>query len=134
MVREVPAPRNLPSRIPFASLDHAMVHMAGLPFKVPRTVYPWVHDFFVVPKPRQPHKWRGITNAKPYNLHGGKIKFKLGGVNQTRATVRAHDWLAGYDIKHFFPHVNLLEYFRPHFYIRYKRRGDNFTRCFKIDF
>ena len=65
MVREVPAPRNLPSRIPFASLDHAMVHMAGLPFKVPRTVYPWVHDFFVVPKPRQPHKWRGITNAKP---------------------------------------------------------------------
>ena len=41
--------------MPFASLDHTMVKLRGVPFLVPRTVYAWVHDFFVIPKPHQPY-------------------------------------------------------------------------------
>jgi hypothetical protein len=95
-------------------------------------VYPWVHDFFAVPKPHQPDKWRGITNAKPYNEYAFERRFKLHGVQQVRSTVRPGDFLAGFDVQDFFPHLAVLEHFQDHFLFRHQFQGENTVRWFRF--
>ena len=131
IVEEVGEPCLAHMTKPLWSLDTAMVHMAGIPFKVPRTVYAWVHDFFLVPKPHS-DKWRGITNAKPYNEWCFKKRFKLNGFKQMQSVLRSGDYIAGYDIQDFFPHVGLEEHFRDHFLFRHKFQGENCVRWFRF--
>ena len=132
MIEEVNEPCLAHMTKPIWSLDTAMVHIGGIPFRVPRTVYPWVHDFFCVPKPHQPNKWRGITNAKPYNVYTEKRRFKLNGYKQMQAVLRPGDYIAGYDIQDFFPHINLVEHFRDHFLFRHQFQGSNCIRWFRF--
>ena len=132
IVEEVAAPNLAHLTAPIWSLDTAMVHMPGLPFRVPRTVYPWVHDFFLVPKPHQPGKWRGITNAKPYNEFTEKRRFKLHGYKQVQSTVRPGDYMCGYDIQDFFPHIALVDHFKDHFIFRHKFQGENCVRWYRF--
>ena len=132
MIEEVAPPSLGHLTAPIWSLDTAMVHIGGIPFRVPRTVYPWVHDFFCVPKPHQPDKWRGITNAKPYNEWSFKRKFKLNGYKQMQQVIRPGDFIAGYDIQDFFPHINLEEHFRDHFLFRHQFQGSNCVRWFRF--
>ena len=132
MVEEIAPPSFVHHGMPVASLDHAMVRMQGMPFRVPRTVYPWVHDFFLTPKPHQPGKWRGITNAKLYNEFAFKRKFKLHGVQQLRSTLRPGDYMCGFDVQDFFPHIGLVDHFKDHFIFRHRRQGENFTRWYRF--
>ena len=132
MVEEIAPPSFVHHGLPVASLDNAMVRMQGMPFKVPRTVYPWVHDFFLTPKPHQPGKWRGITNAKLYNEFAFKRKFKLHGVQQLRSTLRPGDYMCGFDVQDFFPHIGLVDHFKNHFIFRHRRQGESFTRWYRF--
>ena len=117
MLEEIDRPA-LPSEMAQADIDHAMVTVPGVPFPVPRTVYTWVHDFFIVPKSEQ-GEWRGITNAKEYNEYCHKHRFKLEGLNQLRAIIRPLSYMTGFDIKDFFPHVSITPRFRDHFVFRH---------------
>ena len=120
-----------PPRAPLSSLDTLMVHLPGVPFRVPRTVYPWVHDFFLVPKPHS-SKWRGITNAKKYNEFTPKIAFKLPGVAQLRAVVRPQDYMAGFDVQDFFPHIAVHPHVRDHLIFRHRKQaGGSITRWYR---
>ena len=129
IIEEVSAPPP-PPRAPLSSLDLTMVYIPGVPFRVPRTVYPWVHDFFLVPKPHST-KWRGITNAKLYNEYTPKIKFKLPGVSQLRAMLRPQDFMAGFDVQDFFPHVAVHRRMRDHLLFRHRRQGENMSRWYR---
>ena len=121
MLEPVPAP-SLPPRSALA--DHAFIHVDGVPFAVPRTVYPWVHDFFLVQKPHQPNKWRGITNAREYNESAVKRCFKLLGLSELPDVVSPGDHMCGFDIQDFFPHCALHSHFQEHFYVRFWFRGE----------
>ena len=121
MLEQVPAPARAPHTL---QADHEFVHVHGIPFAVPRTVYPWVHDFFLVQKPHQPNKWRGITNAKAYNEDAVKRVFKLLGLGELPDVVAPGDYMCGFDVQDFFPHCGLHTHFQDHFYVRFWFRGE----------
>jgi hypothetical protein len=119
---EVAPEPELPRARADGTFDTAMRHIAGVPFPVPRTVYAWVHDYFAVAKASG--GWREICNAAPYNVHAVLHRVVLGGVAEVVRMLRPFDWLTAIDIRDAYPGVAIHPWFREHFYVRHRFRGD----------
>ena len=93
-------------------------------FPVPRTVYPYVHDLFILEK-STPGTWREICNAKELNdRYTVKHPSYIGGVHEARDIVRPGDILTAVDIRDAYPGVAIDPYFRNLFLLRHIFAGD----------
>ena len=128
VIEEVEPP-TLPSTLPRHTVDQAMIYEPGVPFPVPRTVYAWIHDVFVIPK-STPGKWRWIMAAVLYNLFMIKHKFKQQAAEDAANDTRHGDFFTTYDVEQFFPHVLIRKRFRPQYTFRHRFAGELFWRWY----
>lgn len=121
----------LPSEMRPQDIDTAMVWVPGVPFKVPRTVYPWVHDVFVVPK-STPGKWRWILMAVALNECFKKHKFKSDAAAAAALLIEYGDYFTAYDIQDFFNHIRVHRRYRNLLVFRHRFRGEKVWRWFRF--
>jgi len=124
ILQVVPRPA-LPCEAPPGTVfDTAMgMHAPRFPFPVPRTVYPLVHDLFLVEKSTA-GTWREICNAKPLNEDTVHHPSYIGGAHEVRNILRPGDLMTAVDIRDAYPCVALDEYFRDLFFMRHVFAGD----------
>ena len=97
--------------------DRKMIFVSGCPFPVPRTVYLWLHDVFIVPKAAK-GKWRQILQGRPLNEYFVHHSFKSSAETEATAMLQRLMYMLSYDVQDFFPHVKILKRYRNNFAFR----------------
>ena len=116
IIEVIPSQEVVPLQDPLKA-DRKMIFVSGCPFPVPRTVYLWLHDVFIVPKAAK-GKWRQILQGRPLNEYFVHHSFKSSAETEATAMLQHLMYMLSYDVQDFFPHVKILKRYRNNFAFR----------------
>ena len=129
IIEEVSAP-TMASALPPSQIDRKFIYTKEAPFLVPRTIYPFIHDFFLVAKATK-GKWRDILNCALFNLLCVKHHIKFENLMTLVQILQRDDFMTALDITAAYPHVGIKKRFRNLFMFRHVFAGEKAPRWFR---
>jgi hypothetical protein len=118
IVEHIEPPDFSSSAVQFAAAA-AMCYYAGTPFLVPAMVLPFVHVFFVVPKPHS-NKWRGVSGLSRFNRWVIPRHFKMEGLHTVRQILQPLDYMTVIDLKSAYPTMGIHPRYKDYFIYRFR--------------